>query len=73
METETPAVGDVVRIRKGTYTGLLEVDYVDHLMVSGRIPYASTYEPGGKYAGSYRGRQSAWLTQVVAIVRKAGA
>lgn len=64
-----PNVGDVVRVDKGTYHGLIEIDYVDDLIVEGRIPYASTYTSGGQYEGSYRGRQSAWLTEVQDIVR----
>lgn len=68
--TTAPRVGDVVRIRKGTRTSLLEVTYADDLIVSGHIPYASTYDAGGAYEGSYRGTQSAWLTQVVEIVRE---
>lgn len=64
-----PKVGDVVRVRKTTYSGLIEVDYVDDLILEGRIPYASTYTRGGKYEGSYRGRQSAWLTEVESIER----
>ena len=72
METnDSPRIGDVVRIRKATFTGLLELDYVDDVMVSGRIPYASTYDPDGQYAGSYRGTQSAWVDQVVEVVRHA--
>ncbi len=67
----TPKVGDVVRVRKTTYTGLLEVDYVDDTIVAGRIPYATTYIEGGQYEGSYRGRQSVWLTQVESIMRAA--
>lgn len=62
-------VGDVVRIKKLAYSGLLEVTSVDDMAVDGRIPYASTYEPGGQYEGSYRGRQHAWRDQVVEIVR----
>lgn len=76
MSTQTtPKVGDVVRVRKATYTGLLEVDLVDQVagsdlvIVSGRIPYRSTYEQGGQYEGSYRGRQTVWLEQVVEVVR----
>lgn len=68
--TEAPKVGDVVRVRKASYSGLIEVDYVDDLIVAGRIPYASTYTEGGQYEGSYRGRQSAWLTEVERIERK---
>lgn len=64
-------VGDVIRIRKNTYNGLIEVDYVDGHIVEGRIPYQSTYTTGGQYEGSYRGRQSAWLDQVVSVERPA--
>lgn len=66
-----PKVGDVVRVRKTVYTGLIEVDYVDDVIVEGRIPYATTYTEGGKYEGAYRGRQSAWLTEVESIERSA--
>ncbi len=66
-------VGDIVRVRKATYSGRIEVDYVDDLIVEGRIPYASTYDKGGKYEGSYRGRQSAWLSEVECLANNSGA
>lgn len=63
-------IGDVVKVQKGTFTGLIEVDYVDDILVQGRIPYATTYIEGGTYEGSYRGRQHAWRDQVLEVVRR---
>lgn len=61
-------VGDLVRVRKGRYSGLIEVDQVDDTGVQGRIPYATTYTTGGRYEGAYRGRQHAWFAQVVEVL-----
>ena len=68
-----PHVGDVVRIVKRGSSSLLEVTYVDDVMVDGLVPYASTYTPGGTYEGSYRGRKVAWRSEVVSVERNAHA
>jgi len=63
-------VGAVVRARspKGRL-GLLEVTEVYDGMLVGRVPYASTYEPGGQYEGSYRGGTARHVSTVVEVVR----
>lgn len=73
-EQAAPAVevGDVVRILKRGTSSLLEIAYVDDLIVEGLVPYASTYTSGGRYEGSYRGRKSAWLSEVVEVVSRGG-
>lgn len=72
VDTSDLQIGDVVRVKKHSgATVPLEIDFAGDDWIDGKIPYRSTYEAGGRYEGSYRGRLSAWKSQVVEIVRRA--
>lgn len=66
--------GDVVRVRRNGRTHLLEVTEViaDAGTLIGWLPYATTYQTGGQYEGSYRGTAGRWTWEVVEVVRHDG-
>lgn len=66
-QPENIKVGDLVKVCKRGNVSKIEVEYVDPEgeFITGRIPYASTYAAGGQYEGSYRGRATAWFSEVL--------